>query len=54
MSLQALLRTKSIEQIQTEIGRTGQFRRVLGLWQLTAIGLGGLNGRSNLNQERPA
>jgi basic amino acid/polyamine antiporter, APA family len=44
MSLQALLRTKSIEQIQSEIGRTGQFRRVLGLWQLTAIGLGGLIG----------
>ena len=44
MSLQALLRTKSIEQIQSEFGRTGQFRRVLGLWQLTAIGLGGLIG----------
>jgi basic amino acid/polyamine antiporter, APA family len=44
MSLQALLRTKSIEQLQTEIDRAGQFRRVLGLWQLTAIGLGGLIG----------
>ncbi len=27
MSLRALLRTKSIEQLQTEIGRAGQFRR---------------------------
>jgi len=44
MSLQALFRTKSIEQLQSEIGRAGQFRRVLGLWQLTAIGLGGLIG----------
>ena len=44
MSLQALLRTKSIEQLQSEIGRAGQFRRVLGLWQLTSIGLGGLIG----------
>jgi APA family basic amino acid/polyamine antiporter len=42
MRLQALWRTKSIEQLQSEIGRAGQFRRVLGLWQLTSIGLGGL------------
>jgi APA family basic amino acid/polyamine antiporter len=27
-----------------QLGRAGQFRRVLGLWQLTAIGLGGLIG----------
>lgn len=44
MSLQALLRKKSIEQLQSETGRRGEFRRVLGLWQLTAIGLGGLIG----------
>ena len=44
MRLQALLRTKSIEQLQSETGRAGQFRRVLGLWQLTSIGLGGLIG----------
>jgi APA family basic amino acid/polyamine antiporter len=44
MSLQPLLRTKPIEQLQSEIGSAGQFRRVLGLWQLTAIGLGGLIG----------
>jgi basic amino acid/polyamine antiporter, APA family len=44
MSLQVLFRTKSIERLQSELGRAGQFRRVLGLWQLTAIGLGGLIG----------
>jgi len=44
MSLQALFRTKSIEQLQSEAARAGQFRRVLGLWQLTAIGLGGIVG----------
>jgi APA family basic amino acid/polyamine antiporter len=43
-SLRVLLRTKSIEQLQSELGRAAQFRRVLGLWQLTAIGLGGLIG----------
>lgn len=42
--LEVLTRTKSIEQLQSEIGRRGQFRRVLGLWQLTGIGLGGLIG----------
>lgn len=41
--LQALIRTKPIEQLQAEAGR-GPFRRVLGLWQLTSIGLGGLIG----------
>jgi APA family basic amino acid/polyamine antiporter len=44
MFLQTLLRTTPIEQLQSEIGSAGQFRRVLGLWQLTAIGLGGLIG----------
>jgi len=44
MSLQELLRKKSIEQLQSETSRAGHFRRVLGLWQLTAIGLGGLIG----------
>jgi basic amino acid/polyamine antiporter, APA family len=43
-SLRALLRTKPIEQLQSETGQQGQFRRVLGLWQLTAIGLGGIIG----------
>src|SRR5262245_4940807 len=42
--VQALLRTKSVEQLQSESARAGQFRRVLGLWQLTGIGLGGIIG----------
>jgi APA family basic amino acid/polyamine antiporter len=45
MSLIAqLTRHKSIEQLQSEVGRRGDFRRVLGLWQLTAIGIGGIIG----------
>ncbi|MCI0465773.1 MAG: amino acid permease [Beijerinckiaceae bacterium] len=44
ISFQALFRTKSIEQLQSESERPGQFRRVLGLWQLTGIGLGGIIG----------
>lgn len=39
-----LLRTKSLESLQAEAQRPGEFRRVLGLWQLTSIGLGGLIG----------
>jgi APA family basic amino acid/polyamine antiporter len=39
-----LTRAKSIEQLQSEAIRSGQLRRVLGLWQLTSIGLGGLIG----------
>jgi len=39
-----LLRHKSIEQLQAEVGQRRDFRRVLGLWQLTAIGLGGIIG----------
>jgi len=39
-----LLRAKSIESLQAEAGRPGGFRRVLGVWQLTGIGLGGLIG----------
>jgi hypothetical protein len=54
VSLQALLLTKSIAQLQSELGRAGQFRRVLGLWQLTAIGLGGLIGAGVLGaRDRP-
>jgi APA family basic amino acid/polyamine antiporter len=44
MSLKALTRRKSIEQLQSEAGARGEFRRVLGLWQLTGLGLGGLIG----------
>src|ERR1700761_3487777 len=39
-----LSRRKSVEQLQREAGEGRQFRRVLGLWQLTAIGLGGIIG----------
>jgi len=45
MSLIAqLTRHKSIEQLQAELDSRTDFRRVLGLWQLTAIGLGGIIG----------
>jgi len=39
-----LVRHKTIEQLQSEVGQRGDFRRVLGLWQLTAIGIGGIIG----------
>ncbi len=39
-----LTRHKSIEALQAEAGARGDFRRVLGLWQLTAIGIGGIIG----------
>ena len=42
--IQQLTRHKSIEQLQAEVGQRRDFRRVLGLWQLTAIGLGGIIG----------
>ncbi|MFC5741473.1 amino acid permease [Dyella tabacisoli] len=42
--LSRLIRHKSVEQLQSEVGRRGDFRRVLGLWQLTAIGIGGIIG----------
>lgn len=45
MSLIArLTRHKTIEQLQADVGQRRDFRRVLGLWQLTAIGLGGIIG----------
>ncbi|MFO1101372.1 MAG: amino acid permease [Methylocystis sp.] len=40
----SLLRAKSIESLQADADRPGGFRRVLGVWQLTGIGLGGLIG----------
>ncbi|HSN16705.1 MAG TPA: amino acid permease [Gammaproteobacteria bacterium] len=43
-SLSALSRRKSIEQLQQEAGANKQFRRTLGLWQLTGIGVGGIIG----------
>jgi APA family basic amino acid/polyamine antiporter len=42
--LSRMLRHKSVELLQAEAGRRGDFRRVLGLWQLTAIGIGGIIG----------
>jgi len=42
--LSRMLRHKSVEQLQAEAGKRGDFRRVLGLWQLTAIGIGGIIG----------
>ena len=39
-----LARHKTVEQLQAEVGSRGDFRRVLGLWQLTAIGIGGIIG----------
>ena len=45
MSLIAqLTRHKSIDRLQAELGARKDFRRVLGVWQLTAIGLGGIIG----------
>ncbi len=39
-----LTRHKSVEQLQAEVGRRQDFRRVLGVWQLTAIGVGAIIG----------
>jgi len=44
MGLRELTRVKSLESLQGEAGRRGEFRRVLGVWQLTGIGLGGIIG----------
>ncbi|MDQ1014545.1 amino acid permease [Streptomyces afghaniensis] len=42
---QGILRRKPIEQIEeTEVGKGTQLERSLGLWQLTAIGVGGIIG----------
>jgi APA family basic amino acid/polyamine antiporter len=42
--LSRLARHKSVEQLQAEAGGAKDFRRVLGLWQLTAIGIGAIIG----------
>ncbi|MDE3209366.1 MAG: amino acid permease [Pseudomonadota bacterium] len=39
-----LVRHKTVGQLQAEAGRSADFRRVLGLWQLTAIGVGAIIG----------
>jgi APA family basic amino acid/polyamine antiporter len=42
--IQQLTRHKTVEQLQAEAGTRGEFRRVLGVWQLTAIGIGAIIG----------
>ncbi|CAN2532474.1 hypothetical+protein [Methylocapsa aurea] len=42
--LRDLARVKSLETLAAEAGGQSGLRRVLGLWQLTSIGLGGLIG----------
>ncbi len=42
--LAKLIRHKTIEQLQEEAGSNKDFRRVLGIWQLTAIGVGAIVG----------
>ncbi|WHZ20199.1 MAG: putative amino acid permease, GabP family [Rhodanobacteraceae bacterium] len=42
--IQQLTRHKTVEQLQAEAGSRGEFRRVLGVWQLTAIGIGAIIG----------
>ncbi|MBN8887815.1 MAG: amino acid permease [Rudaea sp.] len=42
--LAAMTRRKSIALLQAETAQRGELRRVLGLWHLTAIGLGGIIG----------
>lgn len=39
-----LTRHKSVEVLQAETSKRRDFRRVLGVWQLTAIGIGGIIG----------
>ncbi len=42
--LAKLTRHKSVAQLQAEVGSSKDFRRVMGLWQLTAIGVGAIIG----------
>ena len=42
--IEQFTRHKSVERLQAELGSRRDFRRVLGVWQLTAIGLGGIIG----------
>lgn len=39
-----ITRHKSVERLQAEAGGSRDFRRVLGVWQLTAIGIGAIIG----------
>lgn len=42
--IEQLGRHKTVEQLQAELGQRRDLRRVLGVWQLTSIGLGGIIG----------
>jgi APA family basic amino acid/polyamine antiporter len=39
-----LIRHKTVEQLQAEAGEAKDFRRTMGVWQLTAIGVGAIVG----------
>ncbi len=39
-----LIRSKSVAQLQAEAGASRDFRRTMGVWQLTAIGVGAIVG----------
>ena len=39
-----MTRRKSVQAMQREVGERSGLRRMLGLWHLTAIGLGGIIG----------
>jgi APA family basic amino acid/polyamine antiporter len=41
---QKMIRHKSVEQLQAEAGGSQDFRRTMGVWQLTAIGIGAIVG----------
>jgi APA family basic amino acid/polyamine antiporter len=42
--VQRMARHKTVEQLQADAGGSRDFRRVLGVWQLTAIGIGAIIG----------
>ena len=39
-----ITRHKSVEQLQSDAGQSQDFRRTMGVWQLTAIGIGAIVG----------
>ena len=39
-----ITRHKTVEQLQSEAGQSQDFRRTMGVWQLTAIGVGAIVG----------
>ena len=39
-----MVRRKSVEQLQSDAGASKDFRRTMGVWQLTAIGIGAIVG----------